>query len=316
MKQRCPDYPFANTIRKTIQTLVVFAAVSSFGAASSARAQGIIYFSTRVSGTVVAHVYGAVDATQLTGNTPEETPAGAQVYAGARLVGTGFSAQLYGGPEGTLEDALVAVGSPSAFRTGPTLGGTPFPQILSVPGVPAGGTGAFQVRAWDNAGGTIPTWDAAAIRGKSAPFNVFNLGDDVLTLPAVMENVRSFNLVLVLPTGACCAPSGDCALTVASACHDLWTIGGVCSPNPCVQPPPATGACCFRNAYCRILSPARCQALRGVFAGGVCTPSVDPPCYVAGSKSSDQLPDHSAPAGEKPSWGQIKNRYRQSNRAK
>jgi hypothetical protein len=169
--------------------------MSSFGAVPSAMAQGIINFSTRVSGTVVAHVYGVGDATQLTGNTPAETPAGAQIYVGAPLAGTGFSAQLFGGPQGTPENALVAIGAPSAFRTGPSLAGTPAPQELAVPGVPAGGTGTFQVRAWSNAGGTIVTWAAASIRGKSALFTVANLGDGVFMLPADMANFRSFNIV-------------------------------------------------------------------------------------------------------------------------
>jgi hypothetical protein len=194
MKQRRLNYPFANTINKTILTLVAFGAVSSFVAVPSARAQGYVNFSTRVSGIVVAHVYGVGDATQLTGNTPTETPAGVQVYAGALLAGTGFSAQLFGGPQGTLEDALVAIGAPSAFRTGPNLGGTPAPQVLSVPVVPPGGTGVFQVRPWNNAGGTIVTWNAAVIRGESALFTVSNLGDGVLTLPADMPNFRSFNI--------------------------------------------------------------------------------------------------------------------------
>jgi hypothetical protein len=303
MKQRGLDHPLGKPVSRVVRGLVVLAALASVGAASGARAQGFIYFSTRVSGTVVAHVYGVGDATQLSGNTPEETPAGTQIYFGARLAGAGFSAQLYGGPVGTLEDALVAIGGPSEFRVGPTLAGTPLPQTLSVPGVPAGATGVFQVRAWNNAGGTLVTWDAAAIRGKSALFNVANLGDDVNTLPAVMADVRSFNILPVPPTGACCAPTGTCTVATQLGCAGNWLgAGTVCSPNPC-PPPSAFGACCFRNASCRILGSARCTALRGTYLGdgSVCSPD---PCLRLQGRGDD-------PSGSsQESWGHIKSRYR------
>lgn len=162
----------------------------------TAPAQGMIWFSTRVSYTVVGHVYGPGDGTPKTGNTASETPAGTQTYTGALLMGSGFSAQLFGGPLGTLEPNLVAIGDPSAFRTSAVLGGTPVPQLLSVPGVPAGSSGTFQVKAWDNAGGAISSWDRALIRGKSDLFTVSDLGDGVLDFPANLDNFRSFNLVL------------------------------------------------------------------------------------------------------------------------
>ena len=161
----------------------------------TASAQGMIWFSTRISYTVVGHVYGPGDTTQKTGNTSSETPAGTQTYAGTPLSGSGFSAQLFGGALGTTEGDLAAIGSPSSFRTGAILGGTPAPQLLSVPGVPAGSSGTFQVKAWDNAGGTINSWDLALIRGKSDLFTVFDLGDGVLDFPANLDNFRSFNLV-------------------------------------------------------------------------------------------------------------------------
>jgi len=181
-------------MKKTILTLVALSAVASV------MAQGTIGFSTRVTGTVVGHVYGISSEGQKSGNTSGETPAGTQTYLGALLTGSGFSAQLWGGTQGTLEANLAAIGAPSTFRTGATLGGTPVPQTLVVPGVPPAGTGTFQVRAWDNLGGTITTWAQAvtgASHGVSVLFDVSNLGDGVLTLPADMVNFRSFNLVPV-----------------------------------------------------------------------------------------------------------------------
>ncbi len=185
---------------KTPTTITAILLLSTLGAL----AQGIVNFSTRVSGTVVAHVYGFVcSEAPKTGNTASETPAGVQTYAGAWLAGTGFSASLWaangsGQPEGSL---TLVPGSLTSFRTGATLGGTPFPLTLAVPGIPAGGTGTFQIRAWNNLGGTITSYGQAlfspTVVGKSVLFDVSGLGDGVLTLPADFANFRSFNLYLL-----------------------------------------------------------------------------------------------------------------------
>jgi hypothetical protein len=183
-------------MKKSILTLV------ALGAAVSVMGQGIVNFSTRVSGTVIGHVYD-VGGPARTGNTASETPAGTQTYAGALLQGTGFSAALFAANgAGQAEGSLVLVpGSLTTFRTGATLGGTPAPLTLAVPGVAAGGTGTFQIRAWNNGGGLYATYDLAAAAnspvGKSGLFDVANLGDGVLTLPADFANFRSFNLSAV-----------------------------------------------------------------------------------------------------------------------
>jgi len=180
-------------MKKTILTLAVI------GAVSSVFAQGTLNFSTRVSGTVIGHVYGTAvgETSQKSGNTATETPVGTQTYAGVLLAGSGFSAQLFGGTLGTLEANLVSVSAISTFRTGTTLGGTPSTQTLNIAAVPPGGSGTFQVRAWDNVGGTITSWDLATIRGKSDLFTVGPLGDGGLALPADMANFRSFNIYAV-----------------------------------------------------------------------------------------------------------------------
>lgn len=113
------------------------------------------------------------------------------------------------------------------------------------------------------------------------------------------------------PMGACCALSGACSWTIEANCsapsiwHGDWLA---CAPNPC--PVPTTGACCFRNAYCRILPRARCESLRGIFVGGVCVPSVDPPCFVQGASKPGGSPSEGGAEQESGSWGQVKNRYR------
>ncbi len=175
----------------------------------TALAQGCVNFSTRVTGSIVAHVYGYVPGEgPKSGNTASETPAGAQTYAGAFLTGSGFSADLWAANgAGQAEGALVLVpGSLTSFRTGATLGGTPASRVLQIPGVPTLGTGTFQIRAWDNAGGTLTSYAQAVLAGspagKSVLFDVFNLDTCMMGLPSDFVNLRSFNLVLIPEPGS------------------------------------------------------------------------------------------------------------------
>lgn len=188
-----------------MKAVILSAALTLLGAFSEL-AQGYIKFDTYLPGVVVAHVYGfsyePYGPYQKTGNTAAETPAGTQTYYGSLLTGSGYSAQLWYAPgAGQGENALMLLaGSTTTFRTGATFGGTPVPLTLAVPSVAAGtGVGTFQVRAWDNNGGTTPIWDYAIFRGKSALFEVTNLGDGTLTPPANLANLRSFELWSPLP---------------------------------------------------------------------------------------------------------------------
>lgn len=57
-------------------------------------------------------------------------------------------------------------------------------------------------------------------------------------------------------TGSCCALDGTCTVTTQAACPDLWTLHGVCAPNPCSGP---TGACCnLVTGACTITPQAAC----------------------------------------------------------
>ena len=165
----------------------------------AALAQGTVNFSTRVSGIVVGHVYDYDPSDRFGfsqyGNTASENPAGTQTYAGALLAGSGFSAQLWAanGPDQSAWQ-LVPVSPIVFFRTGAILGGTPAPIIVAVPGIPAGGTGTFQVRAWGNFGNPSTPFEAGLPSGASRLFNVTNLGDGVLTLPADLVGFRSFSI--------------------------------------------------------------------------------------------------------------------------
>lgn len=189
-------------------------AAVALSAALSVLAQGTVNFSTRVTGTVVGHVYNVETPDPGVikfGNTATETPGGTQTYTGAFLTGSGWSAQLWAfNGAGALESSLAAVSPVSTFRTGSTLGGTPVPIVATCTGVgavPAAGTGTFQVRVWNNVGGTLTTWAAAETEwlkgsiaaGKSGLFTISNLGDGALNLPADMANFRSFNVYTIVP---------------------------------------------------------------------------------------------------------------------
>lgn len=191
-------------MRKNITALV---ALGVLGSAVSVLAQGQLNYSIRVTGSVVGHVYGySAGEGARSGNTATETPAGSTAYAGALLQGTGFSAQLFavsgaGGSEAAL---LPVAGSIVSFRTGATLGGTIAPLTLTIPGVAVGGTGTFQLRAWDNQNGTLTSWAAAeqawnnglTAAGKSGLFEVAAL-TEAPNIPPNMLGFRSFNLTIV-----------------------------------------------------------------------------------------------------------------------
>lgn len=150
------------------------------------------------SGTLVqAQVYGyaSADGGQRQGNTATNFPAGSTVYAGVLLAGSGFSAQLFAGVQGTAENMLQPVtGSLTTFRTGSFAGFWANAGSVAIPGVPEGGIATLQVRAWDNSGG-INSFDLATIRGVSAVFLSTGLGGGAP--PPVLENVRGFNLTIV-----------------------------------------------------------------------------------------------------------------------
>lgn len=110
------------------------------------------------------------------------------------LAGSGFSVQLFYGAVGASDGQLVALGSPINFLTGGFSGyfsgGT-----VSIPGFAVGTQIQIQIRAWNNASGTITSYDAATIKGASTSFVSQALGDSLTpsTIP-VMNGLTSFQL--------------------------------------------------------------------------------------------------------------------------
>lgn len=177
----------------------------ALGVAFGVFAQGTVNYTT-VSGTTLrAPVYGPEAGNaglSKTGNTTAGIPAGTQVYTGALLTGSGYTAQLWAATgSGVAEDSLVAaLGATTTFRTGTAAG-----YVANIVGTLTGvakdaPTATLQLRVWDNQGGTITTWAqavlAGALAGKSAPWNVNAIGGDVNT-PPFLTGIQSFNIYAV-----------------------------------------------------------------------------------------------------------------------
>jgi len=192
--------------------------------AGGAFAQGTIAFNNRqtTAGTgggaqVVAPIFG-VDAANPTaqkqGNPvatwngtsgPTPVPLGTQVYGGTALSGTGFTATLWAANSTKADDQLVQIAS-TAFR----VSATPALQGFITSVAPAVGDTAsdpaqnakFQMRVWDNKGGTITTWaqvlqDNSIARGWSTIFTVpFQLGGGSVAAPSLI-GLQSFQLFVV-----------------------------------------------------------------------------------------------------------------------
>jgi len=186
--------------------------------ATQAFSQGVgsVFFSNRyVSGIgapIVAPIYGPEQsnpARVIRGNAT--TNGGTMTYTGPLLIGTGFTAALFGGAAPITDETsgnLAFVASATFRTTTSTAGFFIAPTAAqNVPGTTAGGSGTFQLRAWDNHGGSITTWAAAmadptVAKGSSALFTpTFPLGGltSPPTTPPGLAGLTSFNLAVPEP---------------------------------------------------------------------------------------------------------------------
>jgi len=195
--------------------------------AHAAFSQGTVVFNNRIGtstaspGIVIAPIYNVDPANPSRvqrGNTSVGNPMGTAVYAGAPLSGTGFTATLWGSDAATATgtaDAnnLVLIGTTSfrTFTSGNFAGSVVQPSAPSaVPGVTVDTQrGTFQMRVWDNKGGTILTWDQAITTagvafGSSDLFTVpFALGGTAVPVPNPppnLQGLQSFQLTVPEPS--------------------------------------------------------------------------------------------------------------------
>lgn len=174
------------------------------GAVASAYSQGTVVFNNIVTGVVRAPVYGPEAGNpglSKTGNTTAGTTAGTQVYTGALLTGSGFTAQLWAANGADQAEGLLQAATPtSTFRTG-TAAGFFAGTTATLTGVPKDAAAAtLQLRVWDNQNGAITSWAqallAGALAGKSALFNLSAIGGDLNPAPSI-AGLTSFNIYAV-----------------------------------------------------------------------------------------------------------------------
>lgn len=191
-------------MKKTLLTLAVsVCAISLF-------AQGTVNFNNRnTAAGVFVPIYGpnpGNPSEARLGNSAAALPAGAQVYAGALLTGSGYMAQLFSAPgAGAAESALVAsVNSITTFRTGTSSGAFAAVTATLANVAADAAVATLQVRAWDNASGLYSTWAAAETAwlagsiaaGKSALWDLSAIGGNLNT-PPLPVGMQSFNIYLV-----------------------------------------------------------------------------------------------------------------------
>ena len=145
------------------------------GTATAARSQiptaGYIEWGNNlVAGGIRSPIFGPDPANpyssitgQPTGLNSQVFPAGNNVYPGPLLQGSGYTFAIFGGPTSASSNILTLLAS-TTFRTasanmlpaGLTVFGT-----TTIPGTTAGQPGLFQIRVWDNHGGTLNNWASA-----------------------------------------------------------------------------------------------------------------------------------------------------------
>jgi len=88
-----------------------------------------------------------------------EIPAGTTVFPGGAIQGAGYTFAFFAGSGGTVSNALTLYASTS-FRTG---GGAGLVAggLVTINNANAGTPASFQIRVWNNQGGTLATWTQA-----------------------------------------------------------------------------------------------------------------------------------------------------------
>jgi len=144
-------------------------AVAAIMVSVAAFAQGQITFNNRVSGVVDARV------TFLNG--PDA----------GQGVGAGYTAQLFGGPDGTAATALTALSPSTTFRTSSAAAqGYVNGVTVTVPGIDSGAKASIQMRVFDSANNNV---------GQSAAITL-TLGGG-LAVPANLEGLQAFSVTVI-----------------------------------------------------------------------------------------------------------------------
>jgi hypothetical protein len=199
-------------------------------------AQGSIQFNNRITGTstaaVVAPIYNYDPANPIsikTGNPASAgtapIPVGTQVYGGAPLVGTGFTASIWARVAGTQTAFIEAATTPFRTTTSSALFGFWQPPSTAVvlPNVPSDPAirAEIVIRVWDNMGGTITSWDqeltSCTARGEGLPFDVSDQLGGGVVLPPTLQGLQSCELFGAFSPQDCVPEPSVIALAVLGA---------------------------------------------------------------------------------------------------
>jgi hypothetical protein len=169
--------------------------------------QGAINFNNRAVNAnpvaVVAPIYGPDSGSTFIEHHGNATTNGGGVnYTGSLLTGTGFTAQLWAAPQGGILMPL----STTVMRPSGTLAGFVVPPVTApiIPNAPGGSQVIFELRVWDNRGGTITTWaqvmaDINVMRASSGTFATAVA--EPPNTPPNLVGLTSFNLFIVPEPG-------------------------------------------------------------------------------------------------------------------
>jgi hypothetical protein len=198
-------------MRKTKMKKTLLATLALSLAAIGAYAQGTVTFNNN-GGGYRAPVYfpqAGAASQSLLGNTAGGLPAGTQVYTGALLSGSGYTAQLFSGPAGTT-DANLLVGATGlvTFRSGSAAGFTSVTTATLANVAKDAASAVFQIRVWDNSSGLYASWAQASTAwnqgliaaGTGNLFTVNAIGGDLNTPPNLVGQ-QSFNIYFVPEPG-------------------------------------------------------------------------------------------------------------------
>jgi len=192
-------------------------------------AQGTVAFVNR-SGGGTSHVW--VGSYNYQGSGINDVPGGAYDYAahGFHLIGTVGSlaasstfAQLLGAPgAGAPESSLLPGLGVTTFRTGAAAGNVALITATFNNIAPDAPVGTFEMVVWDNSLGLYPTWTQASVAwanelilaGRSAPFNINNIGGNVNTPPGLNPALQSFGFGTPEPSAVALSGLGAAALLI------------------------------------------------------------------------------------------------------
>jgi len=202
-------------------------------AAASVFAQGTVYLNNRIPNLGTTHVYTGTH--YISGNGPNDVPAGTTDYTGYTLIGTvgGLAgsttlATLIGAPGSNAPESLMlpSITAPTTFRTGLAAGNIYAANDTFSNIAPDAPVATFELVVWDNSTGLFPNWTDASgavahgliLGGHSAPFVLQYIGGAIFTPPNIVSSIpgqglQSFALIPE-PTTIALAGLGAAALMI------------------------------------------------------------------------------------------------------